>query len=186
MMTVTLLDPTSLLPTPDFATFDFIHIEYSPEAVATEHPVEQGVAVTDHVQRRAYRFATEIMVTSSPLSVFPQPFAVEDAVGFVERAVGLPATIVIDGEGTFSPFILEGAPHSRTMSQGRPFVLRWKQLRIASALSVVIPPRMPAPVAQVGAPTEVNLGQQSSTPGVPTSKLLNLQQSAAGLVKSVL
>lgn len=183
MMTIAVLDPLSLAPTPDVGTFPLIRADFSAEATVTEHPVELGGSVSDHVQRRPLRISTEIYVTSSPLGA-PAPFAVEDAVGFFERALGFPCTLHIDGEGSFSPMVLEAAPHSRTVVGGRPFSLRWKYVRVAASLSVPIPPRTPAPVAAVGAPTEQPLGQSATTPGsVPTSTLFDVGSSAIEIVQ---
>lgn len=153
------------------ARFDLLRVDFSPEATVTEHPVELGAEVSDHAQVRPYRFAAEVIVTASPRSPVPQPFAIEDAVGFFERAVGKLLTVVIDGEGTFSNMVLEAAGHSRETVGRRIFSCRFKYVRIAAAISVPIPPRLPAPVAAAGAPTEAPLGQQATTPGVPVSGL---------------
>jgi hypothetical protein len=182
---ITLLDPL----TSDTATFGMVRVDFSPEAIATEHPVEFGVDVSDHVQTRPLRFTAQVFVTASPRGAVPQPFAIEEAVGFFERVLGKPLTVTIPGEGTFSSMVLEGFGHGRNNVQGRAFELRFKHVRVASAVSVPIPPRMPAPVAAAGAPTEQPLGQQSTTPGTPTSALFMIRgaalspfSSAAGLV----
>jgi hypothetical protein len=164
--------------TSESAAFDLLRVDFSPEAVATEHPVELGVDVTDHVQVRPLRFTAQAFVTSSPLGPNPAPFAIEEAVGFFERQLGQLLTVVIDGEGTFSSMVLEGFAHGRDNRQGRPFDLRFKYVRVASAVSVAIPPRAPAPVAAAGAPTEQALGQQSTTPGTPTSALYQIRGAA--------
>lgn len=185
MITITLLDPASLAPTPDVAFFAFSRVDYGPEATATEHPVEVGVAVTDHVQIRPLRLTVEVYVTASPLGT-AVPFAVEDAIGFLERALGRACTLVIPKEGSFSPFVLEAAPHSRTAVEGRPFSLRFKQIRIAQAISVPIPPRQPAPVAQAGGPSEADLGESAPEEGKPKSNLATASDAGVGFVKSIL
>lgn len=172
----------TITETGEIASFDVIRVDNSPEAVATAHPVELGGEVTDHVQTLSLRLGVEVYVTASPLGVFPSPFAVEDAIGFFERALGKLCLLVIDGEGTFTSMVLEAFPHSRTAVKGRGFALRFKHVRIAASLSVAIPPRLPAPVAAAGAPTEQPLGQQATTPGVPTSKLFQLGSSINGFL----
>ena len=167
----------TLTSTGEFAQYDVMRVDFSPEALVTEHPVELGAEVSDHVQQRPLRFTVEAMVTGSPLSPVPVPSAIDQAVGFFERALGQLGTVLIDGEGTFPTTILEGYNHSRTAVAGRVFSLRFKQVRIASALSVPIPPRLPAPVAAAGAPTEQPLGQQATTPGVPVSGLKALKDA---------
>ena len=171
--------------TGDVASFDFLRVDYVLEARATTHPVELGAEVTDHVQVMPLKMVVEVFVTASPLSSTPDPFAVEDAVGFFERAIGKVATVVIDGEGSFTSMVLEGAPHAKTTEGGRGFALTFRNIRIAAALSVTIPPRQPAPVAASGAPTEAPLGQQSTTPGVPSSKLFDIKEAMIAVVGSL-
>jgi hypothetical protein len=155
-------------------SFEFLRVDFTPEAVITEHPVEIGSEVTDHAQVRPERFTVEIYVSDSPIprpTTVPVPLSVDLARQFLEQCQGKLLTVQIDGEGIWNNCLLERWPHSRTIIAGRPFQLGIKQIRIANALSVLIPPRMPAPVAQVGAPTEQDLGQQATTAGVPTSTL---------------
>jgi len=181
----------TILETGESTTFKFLRVDFSNEAHVTDHPVEFGAEVSDHVQILPIRFTAEVAVTASPLSAIPQPFAIDDAVGFLERALGKISTVVIPGEGTFSSMVLESVPHSRTTAELRTFALRFKHVRIAMSVSVTIPPRMPAPLAAVGAATEQPLGQQATTPGVPTSKLattsklFDLGSSAIGLAGAV-
>lgn len=182
-VTITILESSSLVPTPEIGRFDLIRVDFAPEATVTEHPVELGGEVSDHVQVRPLRFTAEVFVTASPLGI-PSPFAIDDAIGFFERALGKPTTVVIDGEGTFSPMVLEAFPHGRTNVAGRSFALRFKHVRIANSLSVTIPPRMPAPVAAVGAPSEASLGQQAPTPGTPTSVLRQTGDSIVGFARA--
>jgi hypothetical protein len=155
-------------------SFDVVRVDFQNESIVTEHPVEFGAEVTDNVQVRPPRFVVEAIVTDSPLlrpTAVPIPLSVDLAIQFLEQAQGKLLTIKIDGEGTWLNCILERWPHSRTHVKGRRFELGFKQIRIASALSVSIPPRLPAPVAQVGAPDEFNAGEQPTAPGVPTSTL---------------
>lgn len=152
--------------------FPVVRVDFSPEAQVTEHPVEVGAEVADHVQVRPLRFTVETFVTASP--AVPLPGNVELALTFLEQAQGKVLVVVIDGEGTFTNYVLEAWPHSVTVLDGRAFSLRFKQIRLASAISVTIPARMPAPVAAVGAPTEAPLGQQAVAPVPPSSTLFEI------------
>lgn len=160
-------------------TFPVVRADFSPEALVTEHPVEFGSEVTDHIQVRPLRFVVETQVTASP--TIPFPGNVEAALSFLELAQGKLLTVTIDGEGVFSSYALEAWPYSVTVLDGRPFTMRFKQIRIASAISVTIPPRMPAPVAAVGAATEQGLGQGATVP-LPTSTLSVAKDALMGLV----
>lgn len=176
----------TITDTSESASFEVIRADHSPEATVTEHPVELGSQVSDHVQVLPLRLNVEVFVTASPRGEIPDPFAIEDAVGFFERALGKVATLILDGEGTFFSMVLEAFPHSRTNVGGRSFALRFKFVRVAASLSVAIPPRMPAPVAKAGAPSEQPLGQQAPTPGVPTSALAGGQDAVVAIAKGLL
>lgn len=176
MMYITLTEGTTQ-EGPEQA-FDYTRIEFIDEASVTEHPVETGAVVSDHVQRRPRRFVADLFVTSSPLSPVEVPFAINRAAIFLAQAIGQRAEVYIEGEETFRDVVLESVSHARTASGGRAFVCRFRQIRIAQAMSVPIPARVPAPVAAVGAPTEAALGQQATT-AVPDTSALSAIRGAA-------
>lgn len=171
MMTMTSTDP--LLPLPPMIVHNG-RVDFSPEASVTEHPVEFGAVITDHVQKRPTRFTVEVPVTNTPMLTSLSPFNVEAVRTFLETVVGHPMTVLIDGEGTFPNCVLEAFPHARTAEGGRAFACRFRQIRIASAISVPIPARLPAPVAATGAATEAPLGVQPVAP-VPPSLLFDFR-----------
>lgn len=141
---------------------DVLRVDFSPEASITEHPVEIGANVTDHTQVRPYRFTVEAIATASPRGVVPAPLAIDNAIMFLEGALGKLVTAVIDGVGTFTSYTIEAFPYSVTTRKARVFSIRFKQIRIASSVTVTIPPRTPAPVAATGAPSAQGLGQQAA------------------------
>lgn len=152
--------------------FEVLRVDHAPTAQATSHPVELGAEVTDHVQVMPYAFVVEAYVTETP-NLVPIPAAVEQAKLFLEGALGKQLTVVIPGEGTFTSYVLESFRHSKTAVAGRGITMQFKQVRIAAGLSVAIPPRMPAPVAAAGAPSEQALGTQAATAGTPSSLAYN-------------
>lgn len=156
-------------------SFEVARVSYTPSAVATSHPVELGAEVTDHVQVQGLQFGVDAIVTDSPLSTSLAAPSVEIARTFLEGALGQALTVTIDGEGVFSSCVLESFPHERTAALGRVFACRFRQIRIASAVSVPIPARVPAPAAAAGAPTEVPLGQQAVSAVPETSALFDLR-----------
>jgi hypothetical protein len=167
-------------------TFDVISVEFAPEASVTEHPVEQGFEVSDHIQVRAIRFTVEAWVTDSPLGTIPVPLAVQSAIAFLNGALGKLLTVAISGENTFQSMAIEGFVHRRTSEEGRGFSIRFKQIRVAQALSVMIPPSQPAAVAAAGAPDETDQGQQATTTGTPVSLLKDLSDALpSGLTNPV-
>lgn len=146
-----------------FAICDLLRVDFSPEASVTEHPVELGAEVTDHVQTRPLRFTAEVFVSDSPrLASLVTLRNTRAATLFFESLLGQLCNVVIADEGTFTSFVLEGCPHARSAQLGRTYSLRFRQVRIALAVSVLIPARLPAPIAAVGAPTEVDTGQQAA------------------------
>ena len=170
MMLVSRVDNPAL-----FYLFDVLRASFSPEASTTDHPVEFGAEVTDHVQVRPQRFTVDAIVTDSPRSTSLAPGGVELARTFLEGALGQLLSVTIDGEGVFLNCVLERFPHERTNREGRVFACSFKQIRIASAISVPIPARLPAPAAAAGAPTEAPLGQQAVSPVPTTSYLFDLR-----------
>jgi hypothetical protein len=161
-------------------TFEVLRVDHQPEALVTSHPVEVGAEVTDHIQVLPVAFTVEAIVTDSPL-VIASPLAVEQAILFLEQLQGKLCTVTIEGEGTWQSMALTRWPHSRTAMLGRSFSLGFRQIRIALGLSVTIPPRLPAPVARVGGPSEANLSTQAPSPGVPTSTLFQGSEVAGDL-----
>jgi hypothetical protein len=160
-------------------TMDMLSADFGPEASVTEHPVELGSEVSDHVQIKALRFSVEAWVTESPLSAIPAILAVQSAVSFLNSVIGQLLVVSVSGEGTFSSMLLESFSHHRSSVEGRGFGLRFKQLRIASALSVKIPPGVPAAAAAVGAPTELPLGQQATSAAANVSVLKDIKDTVS-------
>lgn len=155
--------------------FEVLRVSYSSDTSVTDHPVEAGADVSDHAQVRPLRFTVEAIATDSPQPLSLAKLGSEAALSFLEGAQGKPLTVVLDGEGSFAPCVLEHFTHDRTTALGRVFALSFKVIRIAQAISVTIPPRTPAPVAAAGAPTEVPLGMQATSPVPETSMLFELR-----------
>lgn len=146
-------------------TVDVARVDFGANARVTDHPVELGAEVTDHIQVQPLPFTVEALVSDSPRLSSPVTLRnTRMATTFFEGAVGKLCTVVLDGEGTFQSYALESCAHTRTSELGRSYTLRFRQIRIASAVSVLLPPRLPAPVANVGQPTEQELGQQAAVP----------------------
>jgi hypothetical protein len=151
--------------------FEVLGVDHNNEALVSTHPVEVGAEVTDHIQVLPIAFSVDVFVTESPTLIPAVGSAVEAAILFLEQAQGKLLTVTIDGEGTWSSMALVRWPHRRTALLGRLLTLSFREIRIALGVSVVIPPRQPAPVAQVGLPDETSAGQQALTAGAPVSTL---------------
>jgi hypothetical protein len=151
--------------------FEVLGVDHNNEAIVSAHPVEVGAEVSDHIQVLPVAFTVEVFVTESPTLIPAVGSAVEAAILFLEQAQGKLLTVALDGEGTWSSMALTRWPHRRTALLGRPLTLSFRQIRIAQGVSVVIPPRQPAPVAKVSLPDETNAGQQALTAGDPVSTM---------------
>jgi hypothetical protein len=159
--------------------FEVLGVDHSPESIVSAHPVEIGADVSDHIQQLPIAFSVDVFVTESPTLIPAVGSAVEAAVLFLEQAQGKLLTVTIDGEGTWQSMALVRWPHRRTALLGRPLTLSFREIRVALGVSVVIPPRQPAPVAQVGLPDETSAGQQALTAGAPVSTMATAADVAA-------
>ena len=118
-------------------TFDLLSWDPQPTAYVTEHPVEDGIDITDHIQRKPDRLQARVIVTNSPLAEVPQSGVPElDAEQFLEQIFGLLLTLEINGQRTRRNYVMEGWPSSRNHQQHREFLLRFKQIRFAQAIAV--------------------------------------------------
>ena len=163
-------------------TFTFDNIEsftVTPEISITEHPVELGTNVSDHAQVRNQTLSVVGRVTATPLTV-PNPLAFEDAQAFFERNERQLVTVV-SPLGVFTDCIIQTYPRTFTQVQELIFPVRFKQIRLASAVSVPIPPRTPAPPLQAGAPSAQDVGSQAAAAGPPPTSAAFAALAALGL-----
>jgi len=116
--------------------------EHRGQADTFKHPVEEGVQVTDHVQKVPNSFTIEGEVTETP---FPGNAGQEGrrqqaAKDFLERAVGKKLSVVTLRYGTVSPCLLSEYPHSFDIREATDFSLTFEVARFATAQSVEISP----------------------------------------------
>lgn len=176
-MSVTLFNQLILADTFTFDNIDSFTV--IPEISITEHPIELGTNVSDHAQSRNQTLNIVGRVTSTPLTI-PNPIAFENAQSFFERNERQLLTVVAP-LGVFTNCMVQSYPRSATNLQELVFNVRLKQLRLASAISVPIPPRTPNPALQAGAPSPQDVGGQA-TQAVPppTSAAFALLSAVTG------
>lgn len=167
-MSVTIFNQLIVVDTFTFDNIDAFSV--IPDISITEHPIELGTNVSDHAQVRNQTLSVVGRVTTTPLLV-PRPGSFELAQAFFERNEGRLMTVVAP-LGVFTNCMVQTYPRTATVLQELIFPVRLKQVRLASAISVPIPPRTPAPPLQVGAPTAQNVGTQPPLPTPPPASLL--------------
>ena len=161
---------------PDGVTLTFdatIRESYDPASIATDHPVEDGVAITDHIQELPLTASVEALITETPHEGAVTPRTTNatsaagvqrlvDAVEFLRGCQGQLLDIVSVRLGTFRNMALIRYPHTVTNVRRLPFVMDFRQLRVVSAQSVYIPPAQPRESVNAGAPDEQDIGDQAT------------------------
>lgn len=162
--------------------FTILRIDFQSASVVSEHPVGEGVDVVDHVQVRPESMVVVATITDSPFADQPQG-GVTQAVRWLQQARGQLLDVVLDNEGVLQNYVIEAATHPMTVVSGRDFTMRLKQVRVARALSVLVPPSI---TTSVGAASGQSAGQQSaSETEVPSSTLYKAGATVKAAVKAL-
>lgn len=144
-------------------------LEYTLEssADATEHPVERGAEIVDHVQVKAKRLRFRGQVTESPFARVSRSGGqarVARAREFLDRCAGTLVTVVTDVLGTFENMTMVRWPVKRGTFRRIDLDLEFRQVRLAEAGLVSIPPEAPSTSsAAAGLPDEQDVGEQPTT-----------------------
>lgn len=132
----------------------------------TSHPIEQGVAVSDHIQRQLDDVQIEVVVSDTslprgePSDVMGTSTPVEAVLAFMERASrDLVAILGIPGKPTLLDYALTEWPSQRDHIARATFTLGFREIRRALAQTVKIPPA--AAPDTPAAPSEQELGPQA-------------------------
>jgi hypothetical protein len=161
--------PTILFPTlvpADALVFDNVEdFRVSPQISVTDHPIELGVEVSDHAQKLPVIITFRGRKTTTPL-LTPAPAVIELSIAWFERNAGQLVTLS-SSRGVWASLMVERYPWGNEGLAEIVFDVALKEVRIATPVSVVIPPRLPAPPLQVGAATAANAGVQPPVPVPP-------------------
>ncbi len=143
--------------------------EFNPSVTVTEHPVEQGVSVSDHARLDALGFRVDAWMTETPFGRGPGgPDRIDDAKAWLWASAGQPMRVQTSRGGTYEPYILTTWGHTYTVDLSLNFRLTFRQLRIAESQSVRIPPRKPVARAVTGNSSEVDGGKKVLEPPAAT------------------
>ena len=122
----------------------------------SDHAVEAGADVSDNAQKLPVELIFAVQVTGTP--TIPMTLGIELATAWFERNDGKQLTINAPA-GVFAGFIMTRWSYDERPGQ-RVFNVSARFVRIAAAISVPIPPRLPAPAAANGLESAANAGVQ--------------------------
>lgn len=140
---------------------------HSPELEATEHALENGAAVVDHVRLLPYRLTADAMINES---AGPEEGSLTQtgvdrllaAIAFLDGCGRQPLRVVTDRLGTKENMLLLAYNHDVETIRRLSFGLRFVQARFATQSTAIIPPAAPRPSAQAGSPTAQDVGAQGT------------------------
>lgn len=168
----------------DILTFDNVDfVRVSPRTTVTSHPVEFGVQVSDHAQTEPLTISIRGRITETPLLI-PKPAAVELALAFLARNERQPMTAVTS-RGIFPDMIVTAYDWEINGRKEIVFDLAMRKVRIAFAVSVLIPARLPAPAVEASVASTANAGVQPVVPP-PAPPSTSLLRATASLIAASL
>lgn len=133
----------------------------------TDHPVESGGNVSDHAQVQPKTLAVRGIVTETPYANVDSTGGadrVSRALEFLDAAAGELLTVVTERFGTLENMVLTRYPTTADGVRRLLFDVELKQVRIATAGLIDIPPSAPTTAsAAAGLPDEQDVGEQPTT-----------------------
>lgn len=174
-MAVTLFNQLLPASTLTFDNHDFVQV--SPSSRVTEHPVEGGSDVADHIQVLGTEFVIRGRISDTVIALSPEPGRVEAALAFFDQNRTALLTAVT-ARSTFTNLLLIGFPYTENILRNLVWDVRLRQITIASAVSVPIPPRQPVPPVQTGSSTGQDAGSQATSDAAPPPDTSLLQTAA--------
>lgn len=157
-------------------------ISFRPNYTITEHPVESGAAISDHIQPRPNTIVVNAVVTENPTLAPGQlggPIHLRRQLKWLYETAenGQLVDIVTRRLGIFKRYAITGLPHIIDKVARLNFQITLRQVRIATATSVFITVEQVThtdttsggeiteddAAAAAGAPDEVDVGEQATT-----------------------
>ena len=150
-----------------------IREDYSPSANVTQHPVETGIGVSDHVQPLPLEITVTTRITASPSTLrLLDPSRsraigkarLQEALDFLTNAMesGDLVTYVSVRYGIFASMLITGFPHSAITREEATIAVSLREVRFADFFVAVIPPAAVAAEAASSAPSPTEAGQQGT------------------------
>ncbi len=176
------MSTTLIRPDGQTLTFDATPvIGFQKSNTITDHPIEDGSVVSDHVQRQPDQVSLTGVVSETPLGA-ASPDRVQEALRFLNEAGELGELLEMESRfGLTGNWILESWPYDITQLRALAFEISLRQVRIATTELVMLPREVPRPVVADSAPPEVDTGAQPTKPVEPAEES-KLKSVAARLV----
>jgi hypothetical protein len=158
-----ILDPILL----DIIEFDVLTDESWSDSVEwTEHPVESGLAITDHGIRQPTEVTLSGVFTDTPLTPAPLPVpdrakqAYDRLLEMMERRE---IVTVITGLRVHESMGVAAVDKTKDVTTGRAVipVVTLREIRIVNSVSIPIPPAILAAAQKPGGQSDVDAGVQS-------------------------
>ena len=166
-----------------------LKIDLDPRYTTTNHPIEDGATVTDHVQTNPEVVVITCVVTENPPApAVGGPVHLREQVQFLRDTAeaGQLVDIVTRRLGTFKNFLITSVPHVLDGVARLEFPLELKQVKIAFSTTVFIDVEDLAADVVDGAPDNVDLGEQATTSTDTDEEAEDADQSIlAGLLDSL-
>jgi hypothetical protein len=131
----------------------------------TEHPVEGGAAISDHVQSLPDAIVLQCVVTATPTTGSGGRIHLRDRLKWLTDTAD--AKVLVDVVtrklGTFTGYVLTSIPHAIDKVDRLRFDLELQELVQATATEVLISVDNVASDVAAGAPDEVDVAEQGTT-----------------------
>lgn len=175
------MSTTIIRETGESVTFDAtLRESHRIEARVTDHPVEDGSVISDHVQTRPRSFSLTLLVSETPIntpgfrvsgvnsstlggpSLIDVPNRVKEIFDFLQSIAnaGEFVDVVTPKFGTIDDCVIVNIPADIDNINAGRFTIGFRKVKIAERITVQIPPLRPSGEAQTGAPDEQDIGVQ--------------------------
>ncbi len=157
-----------------------IDIKFNPRSKITDHPVEDGITVTDHVQQQPEVIVATVIITENRIA--PRQggrLHLQEMVGWLRETkdAGDLVDLVTRRLGTFTGFAIGSLPHVVDKVSRLEIPIEFREVRIATSTTVLISVEEATSDVAVGAPDEVDTGEQSTTSTDGDAEAENSDQS---------
>lgn len=145
--------------------FDAVLSEtYSDGAETTDHPIDAGADVSDHVRVLPLTFGASVVVTTAPQAGAADAgwARVQRVLSFVRACLGELLTVQTTLRGVYTNVVLLRMPHERTGRGHVEIPLSFKQARLANAQTITIAASSPPVQARVGLASQADVGRQAA------------------------
>lgn len=132
----------------------------------TDHPVESGLSVSDHVQVNPQTVTLTAVITENPTApAVGGPQRVREALAWLRETAdaGELVDIYTTRLGVLTNYLIAAVPHGLDAVSRVVFPIELREVRIAQVSTIQIDVETVAESSAASAPAEVDLGEQATT-----------------------